>query len=112
MEDEPSQETPAERAQEGKASEVVTLTQCRALAATADNILLYSLTKIISTMPRTIRSKRNKDPVIAHMLTVLSEKIPGEFSSHIESEKRCRSIVISGISESPETYSHLNGKRC
>ncbi|XGW10718.1 hypothetical protein V3C99_012323 [Haemonchus contortus] len=41
----------------------------------------------------------NQDPVIGNMLIALSEKIPMEFSEFIESDKRSRSIVISGLDE-------------
>ncbi|PIO76882.1 hypothetical protein TELCIR_01034 [Teladorsagia circumcincta] len=45
--------------------------------------------------------ERNKDPLIEPLLIALSDKIPKEFSESIESEKRARSIVISGLKEAP-----------
>uniref|UniRef100_A0A7I4Z602 CUE domain-containing protein n=1 Tax=Haemonchus contortus TaxID=6289 RepID=A0A7I4Z602_HAECO len=41
----------------------------------------------------------NHDPAIENMLIALSEKIPMEFSDLLESDKRGRSIVISGLDE-------------
>ncbi|VDO13923.1 unnamed protein product [Haemonchus placei] len=41
----------------------------------------------------------NQDPAIESMLVALSEKIPMEFSNLLESDKRSRSIVISGLEE-------------
>nr|CDJ90946.1 hypothetical protein HCOI_01249700 [Haemonchus contortus] len=39
------------------------------------------------------------DPAIENMLIALSEKIPMEFADLLESDKRSRSIVISGLEE-------------
>ncbi|XGW34903.1 hypothetical protein V3C99_018728 [Haemonchus contortus] len=41
----------------------------------------------------------NQDPAIGNMLIALSEKIPMEFSEFLESDKCCRSIVISFLDE-------------
>uniref|UniRef100_A0A0N4W6U4 Uncharacterized protein n=1 Tax=Haemonchus placei TaxID=6290 RepID=A0A0N4W6U4_HAEPC len=41
----------------------------------------------------------NHDPAIENMLIALSEKIPMDFSDLLESDKRGRSIVISGLED-------------
>ncbi|VDP55454.1 unnamed protein product [Heligmosomoides polygyrus] len=41
----------------------------------------------------------NADPVIARILLAAARKIPADFSEALESEKRSRSIVISGLEE-------------
>ncbi|XGW33049.1 hypothetical protein V3C99_017504 [Haemonchus contortus] len=45
---------------------------------------------------------RNTDPVINEMLWALADKIPKEFSDFVESEKRERSLVFSGLSEADD----------
>ncbi|XGW04017.1 hypothetical protein V3C99_015283, partial [Haemonchus contortus] len=42
---------------------------------------------------------RNTDPVINAMLCALADKIPKGFSDYVESEKRERSLVFTGLSE-------------
>ena len=41
----------------------------------------------------------NKDPVIGSMLCILAAKIPSEWSSYVEAERRGRTLIFSGIKE-------------
>ncbi|VDP26661.1 unnamed protein product [Heligmosomoides polygyrus] len=41
----------------------------------------------------------NTDPAVGHLLAAVARRIPVDFSEALESEKRSRSIVISGLED-------------
>nr|CDJ84777.1 unnamed protein product [Haemonchus contortus] len=75
---------------------------------TDSDITNMSMSELVSTMMEL--NEQIKDPVTAKFLNALVSKLPQTIADAVEADKRGRSLVVSGISESSPNIP-LSGKR-